>query len=1427
MRTRIGSLVAGFALMAGAAQATVTLQFSQQFSGGIASGFSTQSGADGVNGLKWGIIVDTNNDGFAGNGTAYFPMTAGPDTAAFMRVDGATDTDDYFIPATTLTQDYSALKEGGGVISGGKGTIGNFPGVPMGTHGITPADHFAIVWFNTGTTGAGDRYGFFTHASFNLPADGSTSPFDTPFVGVDPVRNASIAFSSASPQEIAVFNGASTAPGDERTDNVGTVGFGAVTVGASSGTQTFTIKNVGTGPLSGIAVSKSATGNPADFAVDTGGMLGTLAPDGTTTFTVTFVPTLGGARNAVIKIASNDADENPFEIAVNGTGAGLALNSGLSVLADDPAQTATAQAGSLVTYSINVAASAGPSLQTVVWAPIPAPSNPSYPLTLSSISAGGNFTAGGTLVGSVSVPANSVYWNLGDLAVADGISQLAFTVLTDSNAPSGVTYTTAVMAHTSTQSDIQDSLLTLTLGVPNRPPHNGTVTVTPQTVAGHVQVGVVFSSWADPEGDSPLAYGIRRVEAGGGGQTVVVADGALTSLSFTVPADPTSLNYVARVKDSLGHVREVPFTVAVPEIAVEAPGPVNLADGGTVDFGNVGTGVAKSLTFTIRNLGAANLTGLAITKDGANAAMFTVTTSPKAPVVAGGSTTFVVKFLPTSVEAKTAKLHIASNDADETPFDITLIGAGTPSSLPVVTTLAATPGADPTLATLNGTVNALNNSRDVTFEYGTTTTYGTKVTAAPATVTGNGVTPVSADLTGLKAHTKYNFRVVASSDVGSANGANLTFTTGNRAPIAAGDDFAIVPGTKATLAVLANDSEPDGDILSIASFTPLSTPSAGTLAKSGTNMVFTAAAGFSGPVSFTYTASDGFGMTATATVNLTVGNCVIDPPSVTKSSAPVSYNVTVTTTAAWAVSESLAWVTATPASGVGNGVVTITLQGNATKNQRVGTVMIGGQAHSITQDPVVAPTVTAPAAPIAKAVVSGAYSLPVTITGFPVTVTVTDLPPGLKMDPLTGIISGTPTKAKVYHVGVKVTNAAGSASLATPFDLEVLAIPDGAIGTFHGLVDREPVLNGNMGSRIEVVTTALGSYTGKIITGTASVALKGQLAVNPLDTDHPVLNLSIPRTGTTPLALSLNLEASSNTLDGTLADNSSRSSNIRAWRNGWSTTRKASNYNLLHTFRIEQPAGADLSLPQGYGFGSFTVTENTGALTVSGKLPDGSGFSTITFLGQAGQVLIYQPLFTNKGSLAGSLVVTPGVTKADNKVETSLDTGLALYKPASLASAKDTVYSSGFGPIDLEARGSAYTPPAKGTVVMGLDNVIDNAALAFSSGGLPAAFEVSPFDLLNPSATGVTNKATLPTFASGENPNKVNLPTVTPATGLFNGDFTIAGPDRKVTFFGQIVTIDGLSQGYGFFLLPRVPGTGETVATAPKLSGKVELKAAP
>ena len=135
--------------------------------------------------------------------------------------------------------------------------------------------------------------------------------------------------------------------------------------------------------------------------------------------------------------------------------------------------------------------------------------------------------------------------------------------------------------------------------------------------------------------------------------------------------------------DSNGAQTSASFTVSVlpqpPEIAVEQPAEDDLTDGGNRAFPLVNVGSTADLNFTIKNVGDSPLalTGTPrVTVESADAGMFAVIAQPAPTIVAGGSTTFTVRFTPTSAGLKLATLHIASDDADENPFDINLTGTG-------------------------------------------------------------------------------------------------------------------------------------------------------------------------------------------------------------------------------------------------------------------------------------------------------------------------------------------------------------------------------------------------------------------------------------------------------------------------------------------------------------------------------------------------------------------------------------------------------------------------------------------------------------------------------------------------------------------------------------------------------------------------------
>jgi sugar lactone lactonase YvrE len=184
---------------------------------------------------------------------------------------------------------------------------------------------------------------------------------------------------------------------------------------------------------------------------------------------------------------------------------------------------------------------------------------------------------------------------------------------------------------------------------------------------------------------------IRRITPAGVVTTIggmaphaTAADGLGTASRFSQPwrvaISGTGIIYVVD-KANNRIVKGVPL----PEITVEEPVGADLKDGAAVsDFGVVSIHEDAVKTFTITSQGGAALTGLNLSITGTHAADFAVQTLGKTTLNPGQNMTLSVTFVGNVTGARTATLHITSNDTDESPFDITL--KATAADMPVVTT---------------------------------------------------------------------------------------------------------------------------------------------------------------------------------------------------------------------------------------------------------------------------------------------------------------------------------------------------------------------------------------------------------------------------------------------------------------------------------------------------------------------------------------------------------------------------------------------------------------------------------------------------------------------------------------------------------------------------------------------------------------------
>ena len=220
-----------------------------------------------------------------------------------------------------------------------------------------------------------------------------------------------------------------------------------------------------------------------------------------------------------------------------------------------------------------------------------------------------------------------------------------------------------------------------------------TITITPTWTGTVYAEG--YSVWIDYNQDNDF------LDAGEQVFTQAATTTTPVSGSFTVPGTALAGNTRMRVSmkyngiptscESFSYGEVEDYTVNIiapsaPEINIQG-NATTIVDGDTTpstadftDFGSVAVASSLTRTFTIQNLGTANLNltnaSPYVVISGANAADFSVTAIPSTPIAGSGSTTFNIRFTPSAAGVRNATLTIANNDSDENPYDFAIQGTG-------------------------------------------------------------------------------------------------------------------------------------------------------------------------------------------------------------------------------------------------------------------------------------------------------------------------------------------------------------------------------------------------------------------------------------------------------------------------------------------------------------------------------------------------------------------------------------------------------------------------------------------------------------------------------------------------------------------------------------------------------------------------------
>lgn len=431
------------------------------------------------------------------------------------------------------------------------------------------------------------------------------------------------------------------------------------------------------------------------------------------------------------------------------------------------------------------------------------------------------------------------------------------------------------------------------------------------------------------------------------------------------------------------------------------------------------------------------------------------------------------------------------------------------------------------------------------------------------------------------------------------------------------------------------------------------------------------------------------------------------------------------------------------------------------------------------------------------------------------------LPKGLVCNPATGIVSGRPTAlnrnpADPFVLEITLTN--GKDRVTRPARITVNPVLENLDGSYTAFIARTTFTGGyshtnNLGGRIDMTITKLGSISGNLILGDAKAIKFTGFLDNPAAAT-PTASIFIRRPGLNFVPLEFNFSistpdvadtarkvlASAALRDAFLVPGQTvlRSTTVTGWR------RKFDSKNLTTTFpgayNIAVTASGDsTSRPKGASLINLNIRPD-GGVALTGTTSDGEKLTGSTFVGPTGQVVVFSLLYAPlRGSLSGSLQLNPG----DTVIKDTVSGSLSWRRPAN-TSTRTRAYAAGFNlsSSDFLIAGGRYALTDRTRRILDLAADTD-AVLEFSDAGLSAADPQVPVrpDMLVTLQSG--NKIAIKTVDADR---KTKL-TVNAAKGTFNGTFTYPGnANRSVKFQGHVIRNGGEGGtwvGFGYFLLTQ------------------------
>jgi uncharacterized repeat protein (TIGR03803 family) len=596
-----------------------------------------------------------------------------------------------------------------------------------------------------------------------------------------------------------------------------------------------------------IALSNAsvAEDSPAGTVI---GNLSTVDPDAGDTFTYTFVGGAGSADNASFNFSAvgdvlrtsaafNFEAKSAYSIRVRSTDAnGLSVDKvfAISVTDVNEAPINLALSNSTIGEGLPVATLIG----TLSNADPDAGDTIVYSLV---------FGAGGDDNGAFTISASALQSN----AVFDAATKSAYTIRVRATDAAGL---------------FVDKVFAISVIAVNKAPTD--LTLSNNTIADGLPIATTIGTFSsiDPNAGDTFVYTLVAGVGSTDNSAFTIAAGMLKSNAVFDFATKSAYSIRVRTTDSGGLLFEKAFAIGVTH---NDRAPTDLALSNTTIAENTASGTSiGTLSSTDADAGDTftyTLVGRVGATDNASFAIVSGVLRSGAVFDFETKSSYSIRVRSTDASGLFVEkvLAIGVTNVNEPPTNIALSNASVAENLAVGATVGSASTSDP-------------DAGD-TFTYSLVAGAGSTDNAS-FTFTGNT----------LKTSAVFDFetKVVYSIRVRSIDAGGLfvekTFTISvtniNEAPAAVADSAVTSKGNSVIIDVLGNDSDPDGDALIISAVTQ---PANGSATINGGMVTYKPRKNFTGADSFSYTISDGKGLTATATVSISVITGNAPPRAVT------------------------------------------------------------------------------------------------------------------------------------------------------------------------------------------------------------------------------------------------------------------------------------------------------------------------------------------------------------------------------------------------------------------------------------------------------------------------------------------------------------------------------------------------------------------